>query len=159
MLDLEKFSYDTELTCTANELCHCSHVRRPGSECAQTSLEDLFDKHPKCYLEDADCLGPTLYDNKVAMANTLLPGDGLKVQQCDSIPDDPLYCRFQDWKLITPIDRYSCKKNDYPDCLERDTKIYWEFCNVVEEDPGCDHDEECDGKGNRCGKVSSLRSL
>lgn len=153
MLDLNTLDYESEITCTPNELCHCAHVPRSGSECTESRLEALFDNHPKCYLEDADCLGPTLYDNKVKRAIDLQPSiaEFADLRQCDTLPDDGLYCRFQDWKIINPIEKYSCRDGSFPECLERDSKIYWEYCNIVEEDAGCDYDEECTENG-RCGK-------
>lgn len=158
MLDLDKLQYDTDLTCNANELCHCQHTPRPGSTCSERDFEALFDQHPKCYLEDADCLGPTLYDNKMRRAKNMLSSSdssSLELNECDALPDDDFYCRFQDWKIINPIDKYSCRDGDYPECLD-ETKIYWEFCNIVEEDPQCDYDEECEG--NRCGKTCRKRT-
>lgn len=152
MLDLEKLAYESQVTCTEGELCHCAHSSHPSSKCSSGRLEALFDHHPKCYLEDADCLGPTLYDNKVKRAIDLQPSidQFTSLQQCDSLPDEDLYCRFQDWKVINPIEKERCRDGSFPDCID-ESKIYWEYCNIVEEDPACDRDEEC-RDGDRCGR-------
>jgi hypothetical protein len=154
MLDLDTLYPEEDLICNANNLCHCSHTKQ--GECSQDRLEGLFEEHPKCYLENADCLGPTVFEDYVAYAEMKNPAiKDLGLERCKDIPngsynDDDLYCRFQEWDIVTPIERYSCEDEQFPDCLNRDSKIYWEYCNIVEETL-CDRDENCDG--NSCGKV------
>lgn len=132
MLDLDDFFPDRDLICNENDLCHCTHKKLYS--CGEERLENLFDEFPKCYLEDADCLGPTVFDDNVAYAEMQSADiQNLNLQHCKNIPDDPLFCRFQEWDIVTPIERYSCEDGEYPECLDRETKIYWEFCNIVEE--------------------------
>lgn len=155
MLDLDQFDQYNDPTCRAGELCQCSHQKQ--FQCGEERLENLFDEYPKCYLETADCLGPTFFDDVIAHAEWQ---DGqikdLNIEHCTHIPDDELYCRFQEWDLVTPIEKYSCEEDMYPECLNRERKLYWEYCHIVEEDPFCDVDESCDG--NRCGKHCDKRT-
>jgi hypothetical protein len=145
LLDLDKLKYEEELTCRADELCQCKFSK--ANECQESELDALFTEHPKCYLEEADCLGPTVYDDTIVYGQRLavLAGfDFPEMQRCASIPDNELYCRFRDWKVVHPITDYTCTGED---CVNPDSKIYFEYCNIVEEDPSCD-----DCKDDKCGK-------
>lgn len=147
LLDLDKLDYEEDLVCKADELCQCEFKK--SRECQAVELEGLFDMYPKCYLEEADCLGPTVYDDTVHFTQRLGVLAGLELppmDRCTSIPDGELYCRFQDWKMIHPLTEYTCTDED---CVNPESKIYFEYCNIVYEDPTCDND--CDGN-KKCGK-------
>ena len=149
MLDLDKLDYREDLTCEADNLCLCEFEK-----CSKCTDED--QSHPKCHLEHADCLGATVYDDTVSYTEYLLsvqPEISLpKQDKCTSIPDDDLYCRFQDWKIVKPIEDFNNCKDEW--CVESPRKIYWEYCNIVEEDPNCDQkDINNDCKDKKCGKA------
>ena len=155
MLDLDKLDLVNDLKCKADELCQCEFEK--CHECDEAALSFLHWEHPKCFLEEADCLGATVFDDVVAIYETATVNLDLPSQEhCTSIPDGDLYCRFQDWKLITPIEDFTCDG----DCVKRDRKIYWEYCNIVEEED-CDRtkskddvlclDEKC---GTNCRKAT-----
>jgi hypothetical protein len=150
LLDLDKLNYQEELKCQADQLCQCQFNK--SNECQGNKLDALFTEHPKCYLEDADCLGPTVYDDNVhytqrlaVLADIELP----EMERCGSIPDNELYCRFRDWKVVHPITDYTCNDEN---CINPDSKIYFEYCNIIEEDPACDNcnDDKC---GKKCKKI------
>jgi hypothetical protein len=115
----------------------------------------MQEVYPKCYLEKADCLGPTVYDDVVAFTKLLAGANHPDMCHCTCIPDnDDTYCRFQDWPMVRPMGDPSCSH----ECFDPPRKVFWEFCNIVEEDPDCDTDntnDECrDGKcGKKCKKI------
>ena len=49
----------------------------------------------------------------------------------------------KDWKVVTPTEDFTCAD----DCMLSRSKIYFEYCNIVEEDPNCD---QCESR--KCGK-------
>lgn len=149
MLDLEKLQYETDLICEEDKLCQCETSKCSNQECSLNEYQSMWDTHPKCYLEETNCLGPTVYDDYVALAEESCGTEIPELKHCTSIPNNnDLYCRFQDFPMVTPMES-QCNNN--PDCFD-DSKIYFEYCNVVEEDPNCD---QCDNKncGKQCKKV------
>ena len=149
MLDLDKFDYATDLTCQTDQLCQCE-FEKCSDDCTQQQKDLLFEEHPKCYLEHADCLGATVYDDTATFVEQMLEsGTAPSLDKCSCIPDNELYYRFQDWKMIKPIKEFTCTHN----CVNKDRKIYWEYCNIIEEDTKCDQEDtknEC--VDNKCGK-------
>jgi hypothetical protein len=155
MLDLDKFDYAKDLTCETDKLCHCE-FEKCSDECTQQEKDLLFDAHPKCYLEHADCLGATVYDDKVTFVEQLLDSKSAPpLDKCSCIPDNELYNRFQDWNMVKPIKEFTCNHN----CVDTERKVYWEYCNIIEEDTKCDQEDtknECvDSKcGKNCNRVT-----
>ena len=159
MLDAKElfFNQQDKLKCSTDELCKCE-TSKCNQECSDDDKDKLlYDDHPKCFLEETRCLGPTLYDDYVGKAKSMLPSESaesLKLDQCTYLPDDEFYCRFKDFPLITP-------KKIESSCNELgcdDMKIYFEYCNVVEEDQNCHNDkdhDECENEkcARSCPKV------
>jgi len=148
MLDLDKLRHD-DLICDEKRMCQCQFTKR--DECRNRNLDALYHRFPKCYLEETDCLGPTVYDDVVAYTEKLSTRAGLalpKMDHCASILSEDRLCRFKDWKVVTPTEDFTCAD----DCISSKSKIYFEYCNVVEEDPTCD---QCKGKncGAKCKKI------
>jgi hypothetical protein len=146
LLDLDKLNYANDLVCERDRLCHCNFKQRL-KECKRRDA--LLSEYPTCTLEKADCLGPAVYDDAIAY---LEKASGIQlsgVNHCSSIPDEELYCRFQDWKLIMPMSVQKCDE-DGGNCFDDETKIYFEYCNIVNEDPVC---EKCgdDDDNDKCG--------
>ena len=148
MLDLQELQYDTDLICEEDKLCQCE-TSKCNHECNAQQLQNLWDDYPKCYLEETDCLGPTVYDDYVAYAEKSCGTEIPELKHCTSIPENhDLYCRFQDFPLVTPLEsQNSCNHN----CVD-DSKIYFEYCNVVEEDPNCEPCENNNNNNKNCGK-------
>lgn len=148
MLDLDELDISTDLICEEDKLCNCEFSKGGNYECSDQDYQDLIEAHPKCYLEGSDCLGPTVYDDHAAYAKTYV--DVPELKHCTALPSEKsLYCRFQDFPVVTPIEGFD--KCDHG-CFD-DSKIYFEYCNIVGEDQQCDH---CDNKncGQRCKKVT-----
>ena len=142
MLDLDKLSYEQDLICSSDELCRCEHQK--CSECSDKQKLSLFEEYPKCYLEDSDCLGATVFDDTFAYLQSKTSKTLPEMEdRCTFIPEDDLYCRFKDWNIVTPM-KTDCLDNE---CFAHDRKIFFEYCNVVEEDPYCDR---CNGE--RCAR-------
>ena len=152
LLDLEKIDLGSDLTCQEEEFCQCEFQK--NIPCPQHNEDVLFSQYPKCYLEEADCLGPTIYDDKVAFI-TSQANQNIQLDQCTRVPADERYCRFQDWPLVTPLDM-TCKEEDST-CFNDPSKIYFEYCNIIEEEL-CDDckDDKCQ---KRCSKVRSLSNI
>ena len=116
----------------------------------------MHDTYPKCYLEQADCLGPTVYDDVTAFTKSILGSNHPNMCHCSCLPEgDDTYCRFQDWPMVRPMNDHSCDGTCFDN---KPTKVFWEFCNIVEEDPSCDQsnkNEKCNDKkcGKRCKKT------
>lgn len=153
LLDVEKLQYDTDLICEEEKLCQCGTSKCSNQECDEQEYQSMWGKHPKCYLEETDCLGPTVYDDYVALAEESCGTEIPELKHCTSIPENnDLYCRFQDFPIVTPMESQgTCNNNNIQDCFD-DTKIYFEYCNVVQEDPNCD---QCNNKncGKQCEKI------
>lgn len=134
LLDLDRLDYARQLKCRSNQLCHCHFepCNNGRGHCTGPDKDRLFRNYPKCYLEDATCIGPTAFDDTVAMMGQ--KAEELRISHCTTIPEGELYDRFRDWHLVTPI-HTSCQDGD--SCFHGDRKIYFEYCNVVEEDPSC----------------------
>ena len=144
MLDLDKLDYDKDLKCEVDELCQCEFSK--CSECDSEKEIILFEDHPKCYLEQADCLGATVYDDTAAVVELTLNDPSLPaLEHCTSIPDEDLYCRFQDWKMVGPME-IDCDPQKEP-CFDKERRIFFEYCHIAEEDPSC---QEC--TEDRCAK-------
>lgn len=150
MLDVDRVQ--SELTCDKDQLHECEATK--CDECQGWYKSMLFDEHPKCFLEETRCLGPTLYENyakyaeqKLSNFNIDMPAQ-FELEQCTSIPDGDLYCRFKDFPLVTPMEKEACTDGD---CFNDPNKIYFEWCNVVEEeqkecDEVCENDKDCHRK-------------
>ena len=176
LLDLDKLrlpssssnSNSSSITCRADELCpnRCHHQHR-RSECPAAQQEQVWNEHPTCYLEQAHCLGPTVYDDAAAYYMEHAPPLGgesgvVGLDQCTAVPPTgALYDRFRDWKVVTPMP-VDCPDGDNEtndNCFgsnsdDSSSKLYFEYCNVVHEDArcdGCGRDENCSSGGGDCG--------
>jgi len=171
LLDLDKLrlpsssnsNNNSSITCRADELCpnRCHHQHR-RSECPAAQQEQVWNEYPTCYLEQAQCLGPTVYDNVAAYymehAPPLLDSiEAVGLDQCTAVPPTgALYDRFRDWNVVTPMP-VDCPEGD-DNCFgsnsdDSSSKLYFEYCNVVHEDArcdGCGRNENCSSGGD-CG--------
>ena len=153
MLDLDKLDYKRELSCQEDEMCHCEFIKGRNNieECFSKKTKDLYNTFPKCYLEEADCLGATVYDDTITYLEHIHRNSHNDItfpdlDHCVDLPNDKFYNRFKDWKLIKP-QNVDCEG----ECFD-ERKLYFEYCNIVEEDTRCN---ECDNKncGTECKKI------
>lgn len=165
LLDLDRLTVDNFL-CPNGVSCGrpCEHVSQ--STCRSSDADALYQRYPKCFLEEAQCYGPTMYEDIAAMyesrfpivnSNNSLPA----LDHCTAIPRHDFYQRFQGWNVVSPMKRqqegcsnFTTKTN----CFNESSKIYFEFCNVVEEDySSCRSCQATDGAAcldnNQCPKI------
>lgn len=148
LLDLQKLRHDN-IACGTDEQNTTCEFQKATSICNSTSV---FEEHPQCNTGKGSCLGPIVFDDSAAFVKHMILRDNIttdvKLDQCDAVPDDDMYYRFRDWKLITPLSVQDCKNGTT--CFNNRSKIYFEYCNIVEEDQSCD---EC--HGTQCGQNGS----
>jgi hypothetical protein len=141
LLDLDRLKTDNFL-CPNDASCGtpCEHISQ--STCRSNDTEALYQQYPKCFLEEAQCLGPTIYEDIAALYESRLSNHSSNqslpaLDHCTVLPRDEFYHRFQGWDIISPIDRLQndCAHNTTSTtCFNQTRKIYFEYCNVVEED-------------------------
>jgi hypothetical protein len=141
LLDLDRLSIDNFL-CPNGASCSrpCEHISQ--STCRSSDTDALYQQYPKCFLEEAQCYGPTMYEDIAALYESRLPtnnrNDSLPpLDHCTVVPREDFYQRFQGWNVISPMNRRqdNCSDNTTStNCFNRTSKIYFEYCNAVEED-------------------------
>uniref|UniRef100_A0A7S2XK16 Uncharacterized protein n=1 Tax=Attheya septentrionalis TaxID=420275 RepID=A0A7S2XK16_9STRA len=134
-LKLDVSHVNNHLKCDGKDFCNCEKTK-----CAE-ECTPLQEEHELCSLEEASCLGPTMYDN------VLFPvlSDQIKGMQCSNIPSDNGLCRFKDFPLVLPKEIVNCEN-----CDAEEDYVYFEYCNVIKEEHSdssnrC-NDKDCDSK-------------
>jgi len=152
MLDLAMLDLVRDVSCDPSDFCSCE-FDRCSSECVNEAA--LFDEYPKCFLEEAKCLGATVFEDKVSRVQDVWESLILDLptlphlEKCAIVPDDNDLCRFQDWEVVTPMD-VVCDSRE--GCFGQNRTLFFEYCNVVEEDPACHlcNDNKCP---ENCAKI------
>ena len=129
----------------------CAYTKRQPQPICDAATT-LYEQYPSCYLEDAKCFGPTLYDDIVALyesrwnnttaTTTRIPS----MEHCTAIPrENPLQERFHGWPIVTPRQVHCDDDNSTSPCFNSSTgssdndMLYFEYCNILEEDyDSCD---------------------
>ena len=120
----------------------CVHTKQQATKSSCSNVSLLYEQFSTCYLEDAKCFGPSMYDDIIALYksrwNTARTASVLpNIDHCTVIPrDDSLYDRFHDWPVVTPM-KVDCEDHsNATSCFNSsdNNMMYFEYCNVVEED-------------------------
>ena len=136
----------------------CIHTKRQPQPTCNTSL--LYDQYPACYLEEAKCFGPSLYDDIVAVYerrwNTSVEGIPT-MEHCTTLPKaNPLHERFHDWPIVTPMNVHCDDYANVTSCFNtrNNNMIYFEYCNIIEEDYDSCHACSASDKNQENGKCN-----